>query len=237
MVGLARYLSLCLFFLHFQTLKADSLPAVGTEATLGTLEGLSIRAKVQSPSNEATPLQIICLFEYTDNDIYTSPPALPKEMNGLVHVDEALSGLLTEIRKSKKFTGKFLETLLLTPHDTPILAKQLLLIGLGNKKEFSPALMRLVGVVGMREALRLKVAAYAHASDLKDAGVDSPTAQVAGLVVEGAIEALHTQMWLVQQGASEPITVKKITLLTGQAYHEASKEGIRQTLAAQEKGK
>ena len=74
-------------------------------------------------------------------------------------------------------------------------------------------MMRLVGVIGMREALRLGVAGYSHASDLKDAGISSPTADVAGYVIQGAIEAYRTQMYLKKQNASDALTVTKITLL------------------------
>ena len=208
------------------TAPTTTLPAVGTHETLGRVEGLEIEAKVQSPSAQETPLQIVCLFEYTDGDLFNSPPALPKELNGMLHVDEALHGLISDLRKSGKFEGKALETLLIIPPDNTILAKKLLLIGLGNRNDFKPERMRLIGVTGMREALRLSVPSYSHASDLKDAGIDSPTADVAGYVIEGALEAYRTQMGLKEQKASDPLTVTKVTLLAGPAYLDDSKKGI-----------
>lgn len=86
-----------------------ALPAVGTKEHIGKIDDLDIEIVVQSPSAEETSLQIVCLFEYTEGDIYTSPPALPKESNGMVHVDEAFHGLITELRKTNKFEGKFLK--------------------------------------------------------------------------------------------------------------------------------
>lgn len=209
---------------------ATVLPQVGTAETVGKKANVEVEVKVQGPSAQETPLQIICLFEYTEGDIYTSPPALSKELNGLVHVDEALGGVLTDIRKKKLFEGKALETLLIKPSSNSISAKKLLLIGLGNREDFKPESMRMVGVVGMREALRLGVASYSHASDLKDAGYSSPTADVAGYVVKGALEAYQTQKDLQAKGLSDPVTLTKITLLAGPAYFEDSIEGVKKVM-------
>jgi hypothetical protein len=70
---------------------------------------------VQGPSTEITSLQVACVFEYTEGDIFNSPPALPAAANGMVHLDHDLNGIITELRKSGKFSGHALETLLITP--------------------------------------------------------------------------------------------------------------------------
>lgn len=206
------------------------LPSLGTKESLSHIDGIDIEIKVQSPSLQETSLQIICLFEYTEGDIFNSPPALPKDLNGLRHVDDAFNGLITELRKSNRFKGKFLETLLIIPPKNTIGAKKLLLIGLGNRDDFKPEMMRMIGAIGMREALKLGVGDYSHASDLKDAGIQSPTGEVAGLVIQGAIEAYRTQEYLKKRGAFTPLTVTKVTLLAGPAYFEESKNGIKTAL-------
>lgn len=225
---IALTLSSCAFSATTQT-----LPAVGTSEIIGNIDGVDIECVVQSPSAQVTPLQIVCLFEYVEGDIFTSPPALTKELNGLVHVDEALKGMITALRKTKKFEGKALETLLIIAPPNSISPKKLLLVGLGDRNNFQPELMRMIGVVGMREALRLGVSSYAHASDLKDAGIASPTADVAGYVIQGAIEAYRTQADLRKQNASNPLTVKKVSLLAGPAYFEDSIRGIKKVLSTQ----
>jgi len=209
---------------------ATTLPAVNTREFLGEVDGIDIEAVVQSPSAQETSLQIVCLFEYTEGDIFNSPPALPKALNGMAHVDESLHGLISELRKTNKFEGKSLETLLIIPPSNTIAAKKLLLIGLGNRNDFKPEIMQLVGVTGMREALRLGVADYSHASDLKDAGIDSPTAEVARNVILGAMKAYRTQLYLKEQNASNAPSVKKISLLAGPAYFEDSKEAITKVI-------
>jgi len=212
------------------SLDASTLPSLGEVAKLGNIEGVEIEVVVQGPSAQDTPLQIVCLFEYTEGDIFNSPPAIPKALNGMVHVDEALKGLITDLRKTNRFEGKLLETLLIIPPSGSIAAKKLLLIGLGNRKDFKADIMRLVGMVGMREALRLGVNNYAHASDIKDAGIDSPTAEVTGNVIKGALEAFLTQSYLKEKGASEPLTVTKLALLSGPAYFEDSQNGIKKII-------
>lgn len=225
-------IAMFLIFLSAIDLSETTLPAVNTKEILGNVNGIDIEVVVQSPSAQDTPLQVVCLFEYTEGDIYNSPPALPKELNGMVHVDEALHGLITELRKTNRFEGKRLETLLIIPPANTVSAKKLLLIGLGSRNDFKPEMMRLIGLTGMREALRLGVTNYSHASDLKDAGISSPTAEVAGNVIQGAIEAYRTQLYLKKQNASEAPSVTKISILTGPVYFEDSKEGIKKVISA-----
>jgi cytosol aminopeptidase family protein len=204
--------------------------AVGTQARVGEVGGLTVDVKVQGPSAQQTPLQVACVFEYVEGDIF-QPPALPAALNGMVHLDQALHGLITELRKSGKFSGHALETLLITPPKGTIAAERLLLIGLGDKKAFTPALMGRVGAVGMREALRLGVSAYAHASDLKDAGVESPTREVATAVIAGALDALGTQRYLADQGAAPRSTIRSLTLLAGPAFFADTSAAARELLS------
>lgn len=206
--------------------------AQGTSTIWGKVDGVAIEGMVQSPSSEIAPLQIACVFEYTEGDIFNSPPALPAMQNGMVHLDAALKGLITEVRKSGKFTGHAFETLLITPPAGSIGAKKLLLIGLGDRNAFTPGLMTVVGSIAMREALRLGVESYAFASDLKDGGIDSPTALIAENVVRGSFEAYRTEEWLKGKKMSDFKPLKKITLLAGQAFYTVAGDGIKKAIEA-----
>jgi hypothetical protein len=214
---------------------AQHLPAVGTTSFLGQIDGVKITAAVQAPSTQETPLQIICVFEYTEGDIFNSPPALPHNVNGLVHVDEALKGMLTELRKSGRFAGHALETILLTPPAGSMPAKRLLIIGLGDRNKFNAELMTRVGSVEMREALRLGVSSYSHASDLKDAGIDSPTDSVAVNIVKGAMQAYETENFLKDQSLTSFKPIDQITLLAGPAFFQVSSEAIKAYIATLKK--
>ena len=98
---------------------SQKFTAIGTSKVWGIVDGIAIEGLVQSPSSANAPLQIACVFEYTEDDIYKSPPALPANLNGMVHVDKGLNGLITDIRKSGKFKGHAFETLLIIPAPVP----------------------------------------------------------------------------------------------------------------------
>jgi len=212
--------------------QAPALPAAGTSAVLAQIDGITIATTVQSPSNQQTPLQVICVFEYTEGDIFNSPPALPRNLNGLVHIDDALKGMLTELRKSGRFEGHALETILITPPAGSMPAEKLLIIGLGDRKAFNPELMTSVGRVEMREALRLGVSSYSHASDLKDAGIDSPTGAVAVNVIKGAVNAYETERFLKDRSLSSSQPIAKITLLAGPAYFQTTGDAVKAFVVA-----
>jgi hypothetical protein len=208
-------------------IQASALPTPGTSAILGQIDGITIATTVQSPSNQQTPLQVICVFQYTEGDIFNSPPALPRNLNGLVHVDDALKGMLTELRKSGRFEGHALETILITPPAGSMPAEKLLIIGLGDRNKFNAELMTSVGRVEMREALRLGASSYSHASDLKDAGIDSPTGVVAVNVIKGAINAYETERFLKDHSMATFQPVVKITLLAGPAFFQTTADAVR----------
>jgi hypothetical protein len=124
---------------------------------------------------------------------------------------------------------------LLTPPAGTIPAQRLLLIGLGDRNKFTADLMTDIGRVGMREALRLGVSSYSHASDLKDAGIDSPTGEVAQNVVRGALEAYETELYLRSKHASVTKPIAKLTLLIGPAFFTPSADAIKAYLASRGK--
>lgn len=211
---------------------AQDTTAIGTARVWGTVDGVAIEGVVQGPSAQVSDLQVACVFEYTEGDIYNSPPALPPALNGLVHLDQDMKGLLTEIRKSGKFLGHANETLLITPAKGAIGGKRLLLIGLGDRNKFTPDLMTGIGGVAMREALKLGVNNFSFASDLKDAGIDSPTALVAGNVVKGIFEAYRTQLWLKEKQLTKIKPIAKVILLAGPAFFTTAGEGIQEAITA-----
>lgn len=210
---------------------AAKTTAVGTSKVWGKVDGITIEGLVQGPSAAVAPLQVACVFEYTEGDIF-NPPALPAALNGMVHLDEALKGLITELRKSGKFAGHAYETLLITPPAGTLAAKQLLLIGLGDRNKFNADLMTNVGAVAVREALKLHVNSFAFASDLKDGGVDSPTALVASNVTKGIIGAYRTQLFLKSKKMATFTPLTKVTLLAGPAFFVTAGAGIEEGIAS-----
>lgn len=211
---------------------AQQTTAVGTSKVWGTVDGIAIEGVVQGPSAQVSDLQVACVFEYTEGDIFNSPPALPAAVNGLVHLDHDMKGLLTELRKSGKFLGRSNETILISPPKGTIGGKKLLLIGLGDRNKFDASIMTAIGSVAMSEALRLGVSNFSFASDLKDGGIDSPTALVASNVVKGVFAAYRTQVWLKDKKMAEFKPLTKVILLAGPAFFTVAGEGIAEAIAA-----
>ncbi|MBV8325077.1 M17 family peptidase N-terminal domain-containing protein [Chryseobacterium sp.] len=216
--------------LVFSNLILAQTTSVGTSKNWGSVDGISMIGLVQGPSSADAQLQVACVFEYTEGDIFKAP-ALPANLNGLVHLDEALKGELTNIRKSGQFQGHSLETLLITPPAGSISAKKLLLIGLGNRAAFTPDLMTSVGEVAAREVMRLGLTDFAFASDLKDAGIDSPTALIAGNIVKGIVHASRAENYLKEHQLSNTRKLEKVYLLAGPSFFETAGEGISDAIA------
>lgn len=234
--GIMAFMSIPLLLLHTagfaqqQDTIVKTTP-VGTSKIWGKVDGMAIEGLVQGPSAASAPLQVACVFEYTEGDIF-NPPALPAQLNGMVHLDQALKGQITTLRKSGKFTGHYLETLLITPPKGTLKATRLLLIGLGDRNNFNADIMVAVGTVALREATRLGVSRFSFASDIKDAGINSPTAQVTGNVTKGIINAYRTQLYLQHQHLAPAQPIIKATLLSGPAFFETSGEGIKEAIAS-----
>lgn len=220
--------------LVFSNLILAQTAKVGTSKTWGSVDGISMIGLVQGPSSADAQLQVACVFEYTDGDIFNAP-ALPANLNGLVHLDEALKGELTNIRKSGQFLGHSLETILITPPVGSMSAKKILLIGLGDRNKFTADLMISVGEVAAREAMRLGVSNFAFASDLKDAGIDSPTALVAGNVVRGIVHASRSENYLKEHKLSTTKKLEKVYLLAGPAFFETAGTGISEAITEAKK--
>ena len=200
--------------------------AVGTSKTWGTVAGIKFTGLVQGPSSAAADLQIACVFEYTEGDIFTSPPALPAALNGLVHLDEALKGQLTDIRKSGKFDGRYLSTFYLDLPPGTIAGKKLLLIGLGDRAKFDESIMVGVGQVAVREALKLGAGNFALATDIKDAGISSKTALVQTNITRGIISEYRSQSALRSGGWTKFKPLTEVFLLAGPAFFNDAGSGI-----------
>lgn len=216
------------------TNASTNTATVGTSKNWGSINGISMIGLVQGPSSADTQLQVACVFEYTDNDIH-SAQALPANLNGLVHLDDALKGEFTKIRQEGYFKGHSLETILISPPKGSMSAKKLLLIGLGDRTKFTPELMISVGEVAAREAMRLGVSNFAFASDLKDAGIDSPTALVAGNVVKGIVNANRSETYLKEHNLSKTKKLEKVYLLAGPSFFEVAGSGIQSAIAEAKK--
>jgi hypothetical protein len=174
-------------------------------------EGVQFSVVEQSPHLNSTQLQVFGVFEYQKDENFSGAD---------VEVDEVLHGVIQEIRKnpSHLFEGRLGETLLLQPSDSKVVPKRILVMGLGDASKFRPEEMSQVGATGVREACRLGLSEFAHASDVQDGGVHTPAGPVAESVLKGMIQALRLQKFLTEKGMAEVCPLKKIVLLAGPKF-------------------
>jgi hypothetical protein len=103
----------------------------------------------------------------------------------------------------------------------------------------APRPQKITGIISDREPGSYKragrvisgVTYFAFASDLKDAGIDSPTGRVAGNVVKGIVEVYRTQRYLQSKRLADYTPIARVTLLAGPAFFDAAGKGIQDAIA------
>jgi hypothetical protein len=185
---------------------------------------LPIQVLAQSPAATHAELQVICLFTSTPvNTLHGS----------LAELNEKLNGLLDRIRKPDLFRGELAETLLIRPPQDSLVAKRLLLIGLGDSQTFSPQRMQLVGRILYRESNNLGIAHPFFAPTILDGGVDKfTTGEVAEQVIIGFLNAAATQQLLPAANTAGPTQVAALTYLAGAKHVGDTQAGIQKAIAA-----
>ena len=178
---------------------------------------------VQSPADTQTALQVICLFQ--------SDPA--NALHGsLLEINQKLAGLLDQIRKPTSFAGSLGETLLITPAGK-MSAKQLLIIGLGDSKSYTPQRMELVGAIVYREANRLGIEHPFFAPTVLDGGVSGfSTGDTAAWFIRGFLRAAATEKQLASAGDSAGVTIRALTFLAGTAHATDTRDGLAKAFVA-----
>jgi hypothetical protein len=185
---------------------------------------IPIQILEQSPANTSGDLQIICLFRSTpENKLHGS----------LAEINTKLKGLLDRIRKQDLFRGDLGEALLLAPPKGSLGAKQLLIIGLGDSKTFTPERMQLAGEIGYSEASRLSVRHAFFAPTILDGGVTAfSTGEVSEQVILGLLRAVATTKILTDADAAPGYRGFTLTYLAGPNHADSTRQGIEKALAS-----
>jgi hypothetical protein len=179
---------------------------------------------VQSPADTQTALQVICLFQ--------SDPA--NTLHGsLLEINQKLGGLLDQIRKPTSFAGDLGETLLITPTSGKMSARQILIIGLGEPKSYTPQRMELVGSIVYREASRLGVRDPFFAPTVLDGGLTGfSTGDTAEWFIRGFLRAAATEKQLASSRNAPGVPVRSITFLAGASHAHDTLDGIAKAYAS-----
>jgi hypothetical protein len=182
---------------------------------------------VQSPSETATELQIICVFESNEQNSLRG---------ALAEINDRLHGLLDQIRQPTLFRGELGETQLIEPRGGSINAKRLLLVGLGDRTTFTPNRMELIGAIVYRESSRLGIAHPYFAPTVIDGGVTKfSTGEVAESFIVGFRRGAKTDEVLKKQGAAQGSFPQDLTYLAGPTHATDTQQGIEKGFAGSQR--
>ncbi len=185
-------------------------------------DGPVVNVIVERPAEMDTQLQVLCFFEYRAGE---------KNLGAEQELDHKLRGIILDLRKSGNFAARPLETMVIAPLPYSIRPRQLLLIGLGQPEELSLELLKSVGRVGMREALRMGVRQYAQSFDLRDGGSTAfSIGDVARSIIEGALSAYATERELQERGLADERPMSRVTYLTTLESYKETVQGVKQAI-------
>jgi hypothetical protein len=224
-----KYSAVLLFLIllsHASTFaQTTAAPAQSTPMEI-PIHGAPIptRVLVQSPAETVTELQIVCLFASEKQNALRG---------SLAEINEKLHGLLDQIRQPTLFRGELGETLLIEPQPGSLVAKRLLLIGLGDSATFTPNRFEFVGSIVYRESNRLGIAHPYFAPTVIDGGVTKfSTGDVAESFIVGFLRGAKTEEVLKKQGATQGQFPQDMTFLAGPTHATDTQKGIEKGFAS-----
>jgi hypothetical protein len=184
---------------------------------IGRAHGVEFDVVVWDGAHADVAFSVACMFK-------REPPGAVIH-GGLLHLDQALGGALTELRSRGDFRAEEMETLLVTTPPVTVRAGQLLIIGLGDPKSFSAGVLERAIRVAMREAIRAGAPSAAFAPSLLDAGVVSGvTGDGALAMLQGALGALAAEIRLAELGLSPSPTLTHWSFDAGATHLDSVSE-------------
>ncbi|WP_049621887.1 M17 family peptidase N-terminal domain-containing protein [Frateuria defendens] len=195
------------------------------QRVLGHWRGVAIEIALWDGAAAEVELSIACMFERELGD------AGP--MGGLRHLDQALDGALTALRREGSFRAAPLETLLISRPPAAVAAPAVAVIGLGDPTAWSPALTAQAAAAAVRLAVQQGATSAAFAPSLLDAGLDrAATGGVATAMLDAVIGAIDVQSRLVARGLASPFALRRWVFDVGAAGFAATAERFQASLVA-----
>jgi hypothetical protein len=184
-------------------------------------QGIRMSIKMVGPYAEAADLQIICLFKHK--------PTGDTYQGAAKESDEKLGGILSVLRNRGEFVGESGETFLFTPLKGSILAKQFMVIGLGEEKDLSLDTLRVVGRIAAREAVRLKARHVAWAPVIRDEGNTSiDVGEGDRAFTEQMLSAYDTEKRLQAQGLAPDFSIESLVIEAGPTFFDGAVKQVGQ---------
>src|SRR5437867_1719450 len=183
--------------------------------------GITLSVKLVGPYMEPADLQMICLFKHmASGDTY---------QGAAKDTDAHLHGLLSALRNRNEFVGESGETLLFTPPKDSIPAKRFMVIGLGEEKDVSLDMLRIVGRIAAREAVRLKAKHVAWAPVIRDEGnIAIDVGEGDRAFAEEMLAAYDTEKRLQTQGLAPKFSIESFVIQAGPSFFDGAVKQVGQ---------
>ncbi|WP_322023759.1 M17 family peptidase N-terminal domain-containing protein [Burkholderia sp. BCC1977] len=152
---------------------------------------------------------------------------------GLRHLDIALSGALTGLRREGHFRAAPMETLLISHPPAGIAARTLLLVGLGDPASWTIERTADAVATAARTAMQQGVESAAFAPSILDGGLT--TAATAGMpqaMVKAVLAVIDTRYRIAELGLAAPPFLRRWVFDVGAARFDGAVEHFGNALAA-----
>lgn len=177
--------------------------------TLGSWQGVSIDIAAWDGVAADVDLSIACMFVRELDDGLRG---------GLLHLDNALSGRLVRLRDEGVFTGDRGETLLVSLPPPTVVARAVMMIGMGEPSQWTPAATAHAVTVALGAAVHLGATRAAFAPSLLDSGLaPSATVGVAPAMMKAVMRAIDVHMSIAAHGLAAPPSLRRWVFDVGAA--------------------
>lgn len=190
---------------------------------IGKIHDVTIELAGWDGVGAVADLSVACMFtrEVTGNAM----------TGGLLHLDDRLDGRLSRLRADGIFAAEAMDMIVMDRPPSPIAARALLVVGLGDPEAWTPAVTARAVAGAFEIAAQRQAASVAFAPSLLDAGLDrvagAPPAMIGGLAA--TLERAHS---LVDVGLASVPTVTSWTFDAGAAHLDGAEAAFRQALAS-----
>jgi len=150
---------------------------------------------------------------------------------GLLHLNNALSGMLTQMRDDGVYLGQPMETLLISRPPPTIAARTVMVIGMGEPAEWTAAVTAKAVETAIRAATQLGATSAAFAPSLLDSGLlPHATAGVASTMMNAVTRAIDVQVSIAAYGLAPTSSLRRWVFDVGEAGFAAASEQFRTAL-------
>ncbi|WP_206240606.1 M17 family peptidase N-terminal domain-containing protein [Novosphingobium terrae] len=193
--------------------------------TLGSYRHVAVDVAGWDSTAATVDLSCACMFTHEAHGATLG--------GGLAHLDQALGGTLTTMRKDGLFKAERGESLFLSNPPAGVAAKALLVFGLGAPEDWSPAVMEGAVRQAVGAAFFRPIRSIALAASMLDGGLTpAETAGASLAMLHGLTGALDAAAHLRAMNFVEPLTLTRWVFDVGAERFDAAAAQFRSELAA-----